>query len=268
MGFQHVQLPKCAFNEPWMKSLLKKWDLSRGLQFLAFRFTKFYHRMAGSEMALDLFNDPVFQSTFKIMTADGWAPLAGHKVVHVDLENVPATLTRMDLFDKVAGEVPAEAGGPDPPIVRSVGGHILQRMDDVRDGIPVNDNLREMLLCEESDNAGLYSEDEMSELLWRCFEHLSLGGPCCQNEDKLEPYLEAAKRLYKELVSVQRSGEGGLEVASTVFRIKGIRAEREGGGSVPLFPRKANLRNSFCYITMDPNTRLIRLLYHAFIPYW
>eukprot|EP00983_Pelagomonas_calceolata_P105247 1159113-Pelagomonas_calceolata.AAC.5 len=36
----------------------------------------------------------------------------------------------------VAGEVPAEAGGPDPPIVRSVGGQILQRLDDVRDGIP------------------------------------------------------------------------------------------------------------------------------------
>mmetsp|Transcript_13460 Transcript_13460/g.36044 ORF Transcript_13460/g.36044 Transcript_13460/m.36044 type:complete len:91 (+) Transcript_13460:1767-2039(+) len=66
MGFQHVQLSKCTFSEPWMRSLLQKWDLSRGLQFQAFRYTKFYHRMAGLEMALDLFNDPVFQSTFKV----------------------------------------------------------------------------------------------------------------------------------------------------------------------------------------------------------
>ena len=46
----------------------------------------------------------------------------------------------------------------------------------------VNDNLRAMLLCEESENAGLYSEEERAQLLWRCFEHLCLGGPCCQNE--------------------------------------------------------------------------------------
>jgi hypothetical protein len=46
----------------------------------------------------------------------------------------------------------------------------------------IHDNLRELLLCEESDNAGLYSEDERSELLWRLFEHIALGGPCCQYE--------------------------------------------------------------------------------------
>jgi hypothetical protein len=38
------------------------------------------------------------------MTANGCTSLAGHKVIHVDLENVPATLTRMDLFDKVSSQ--------------------------------------------------------------------------------------------------------------------------------------------------------------------
>jgi len=28
--------------------------------------------------------------------------LAGHKIVHVDMESVPATLIRMDIFDKVS----------------------------------------------------------------------------------------------------------------------------------------------------------------------
>lgn len=51
-------------------------------------------------------------------------------------------------------------------------------------------------------------------------------------QDKIEPYLECSKRLYKELVSVQRAnGEGALEVSSTVFRIKVIHteAQQEGG---------------------------------------
>jgi len=34
----------------------------KALQFHAYRYTKFYHRMAGLELALDLFNDPIFQS--------------------------------------------------------------------------------------------------------------------------------------------------------------------------------------------------------------
>jgi hypothetical protein len=43
--------------------------------------------------------------------------------------------------------------------------------------------LRELLLLgEEGDNAGLYSEAERAELLWRLFQHLCLGGPCCQFE--------------------------------------------------------------------------------------
>lgn len=39
-----------------------------------------------------------------------------------------------------------------------------------------------MLLVEESDNAGLYSAEERDELLWRIFEHMVLGGSCCQFE--------------------------------------------------------------------------------------
>ena len=46
----------------------------------------------------------------------------------------------------------------------------------------ISDLLREMLLSEESENTELYSEAEKSELLWRIFEHIALGGPCCQFE--------------------------------------------------------------------------------------
>lgn len=46
----------------------------------------------------------------------------------------------------------------------------------------VTDNLREMLLCDESENSELYPPEERQELLWRVFEHICLGGPCCQFE--------------------------------------------------------------------------------------
>lgn len=46
----------------------------------------------------------------------------------------------------------------------------------------VCDRVRELLLCEESENAELYSDDEKGELLWRIFGHLVLGGACNQYE--------------------------------------------------------------------------------------
>lgn len=61
-------------------------------------------------------------------------------------------------------------------------GDIAKCMDDVRDGFQISDLLRDMLLNDESDNAALYSDDEKAEFLWRVFEHLALGGPCCQFE--------------------------------------------------------------------------------------
>ena len=60
--------------------------------------------------------------------------------------------------------------------------------------------LRQMLLCDDSENAELYSAEEREEFLWRIFEHVCLGGACCQFEDGLEPYLEIAKKIYKEML--------------------------------------------------------------------
>lgn len=46
-------------------------DMPKALQYLVFRYTKFYHRMAGLELAMDLFADPTFQSHFKVCPAIG-----------------------------------------------------------------------------------------------------------------------------------------------------------------------------------------------------
>lgn len=61
--------------------------------------------------------------------------------------------------------------------------HFLTRSHCLARSHPqVTDNLREMMVCEESENAELYSEEEKAEFLWRVFEHMCLGGPCCQFE--------------------------------------------------------------------------------------
>jgi hypothetical protein len=76
----------------------------------------------------------------QVLTHDkGWVSLEGQRITHVELEEVPATVTRMDLFDKLLGDAPAPTTGskPEPPIVRGPNGDIAKRMDDVRDGFQV-----------------------------------------------------------------------------------------------------------------------------------
>ncbi len=61
--------------------------------------------------------------------------------------------------------------------------HTAVAMPSLHAPVPqISDLLREMLLVEESDNAGLYGAEEQDELLWRIFEHVVLGGSCCQFE--------------------------------------------------------------------------------------
>jgi len=45
-------------------------------------------------------------------------------------------------------------------------------------------------------------------------------------------------------------------------------AAAAAGSPLTLFPKSANKRNSFCYVAVDPNKRLVRWMYHAHLPFW
>jgi hypothetical protein len=52
-------------------------------------------------------------------------------------------------------------------------------------------------VVQESDNAELFSEVDQKQLLYRLLSHVVLGGPMCQYEEELTPYVETVKRLYR-----------------------------------------------------------------------
>jgi hypothetical protein len=41
-------------------------DMSKGSHYHVFRYTKYYHKMAGAELVLDLLNDPDVQDVLKV----------------------------------------------------------------------------------------------------------------------------------------------------------------------------------------------------------
>jgi hypothetical protein len=125
MSFFPVNNPKSLFEDVFMKSQLKKWDMTK-MQYKTFRYTKYYHKMQAEEFVLDLLNDPNFD--LKVLAKGGeWVEFP-RPIQSIEVEVIPCSLTRMDLFDKIFTAEPA--------IVRT-SGDIIKCMDDQREGFQI-----------------------------------------------------------------------------------------------------------------------------------
>lgn len=60
--------------------------------------------------------------------------------------------------------------------------------------------INQVILMEDSDHYDMFSSEERQELLFRIFQHLTLGGPLNQYEDEVGPYFDTVKAFYKSLV--------------------------------------------------------------------
>ncbi|MEJ1281067.1 yes-associated protein 1 [Cricetulus griseus] len=82
-------------------------------------------------------------------------------------------------------------------------------------------NHSQVLLMEDSEKYEVFSPQEREEFLFCLFKHLCLGGSLCQYEDMLKPYLETAKLIYKDLVSVRKHPRTKeIQITSSVFKVK------------------------------------------------
>ena len=75
----------------------------------------------------------------------------------------------MDFFDRLmTNQVVRESG------------NIRKCFDEVCGDFIISDELRKLLLLEDSDNYCIYSDEEREEFLFRMLKHLALGGPVNQ----------------------------------------------------------------------------------------
>jgi hypothetical protein len=57
-------------------------DMSKAMQFKMFRYTKYYHRMAGNELVMDLLNDSSAQDVLQVCCQTRAVPAEQHARVH------------------------------------------------------------------------------------------------------------------------------------------------------------------------------------------
>uniref|UniRef100_A0A8C5SSP3 Cilia- and flagella-associated protein 300 n=1 Tax=Laticauda laticaudata TaxID=8630 RepID=A0A8C5SSP3_LATLA len=215
--------------------------------FYFFHFTHTYawknqEKIPANSFSLQVLLDP-FKSILFFQLA-----LYYVKVKKVDAKNILCTQVSMSFFDRLYCE----------GLVRE-NGTIVKCFDEYHDEFLIADELRKVLLLDDSDHYDLFSHLDREEFLFCIFKHLCLGGAFCQYEDELSPYLETTKFLYKDLVSVQKDPETkNINIVSTVFKVCAYDADGL------CYPTSNSHEQNFAYLIVNPLNRHIYVLYHVF----
>ncbi|ELK16513.1 65 kDa Yes-associated protein [Pteropus alecto] len=149
-----------------------------------------------------------FDQKFQAYRKDDFV-MVGTEVKKIEAINVPCTQLSMSFFNRLYDE----------NIVRD-SGHIVKCLDSFCDPFLISDELRKVLLVEDSEKYEVFSQPDREEFLFCLFKHLCLGGALCQYEDVLNPYLETTKLIYKDLVSVRKNPQTKkIQITSSIFKV-------------------------------------------------
>ncbi|GBG24270.1 Thiopurine S-methyltransferase [Hondaea fermentalgiana] len=177
---------------------LMRWGLDKTLILERFRVTSGGNDLEANPEAalLDFFNSPIVQAQLaKARSASQDTRIRVPTGQYQSVQNEPLRTNIVDL------SFLRRLKDPEHRLV-SDNGHLRKCMDEIHDGATSSTLLTEMLINEESEHADLYTPEEQSELIFRLFRWIAVGGALCQADDNLEPYSDMLRALYKELVHV------------------------------------------------------------------
>ncbi|XP_014209076.1 uncharacterized protein C11orf70 homolog [Copidosoma floridanum] len=232
---------------------LKKWGLLGNIGIQDFCFNEPFQPYNKYHIAEQFFKSPVVANSLKLKVGDAWM-VQGIKATSVDVTPVQCTALNMSFFDKLKN--------PENKIV-SLSGAICKQCDVEIEGFIVSDKLRAMILDEDNERYSLYGPEERDEFIFRLFEMLVLGGSLCQYEDELQPYLDVTRKIYKDLVRVEKKEDRDLSICTTVVRV--VASARERGDTRPYFPGgDAENRQNVGFLLIDGSGRRVTSLMHRF----
>nr|XP_034329317.1 cilia- and flagella-associated protein 300-like [Crassostrea gigas] len=236
-----------SFDTKENKEFFLKWSMKGRLCVQMFSFDQPFQPYQKDDFAKNFMKDPNVISNLRMISGDKWT-VVGIPATSVTAEPVPCSVLSMTFFDRLT----------ENNVVRE-SGHISKCFDEFCGEFTISDELRKMLLIDDSDNYCLYSDSERDEFLFRIFFHICLGGRFNQYEDEIQPYLDVTKQVYKDLISVQKNPETKeLNIVSCVFKLTA-----KDGDSM-FYPAKTEHENTFSYLVVDPIKRTATVFYHNF----
>lgn len=232
--------------------LLDKWCMREPMRITTFKFDQKFAPYDMDIFLKNFFNDPIVLNELNVLhTFKGaWGTLGGQPGDCAKVETTPVscTATNMGFFDRLY-----ECGA-----IRQNGSICGCIPEYVEGGYEVNQEMGKVLLMPETQNYDIFSDDDRKELIFRIFQHLTLGGPLNQYEDEIGPYFDTTKSFYKGLISVAKDPKTNkVFVTSSAAQIHKLE------GLAELFPNPSHPQN-FMYVIVNPQRREVTVWYHAF----
>ncbi|NP_001428194.1 cilia- and flagella-associated protein 300 isoform 4 [Homo sapiens] len=194
-GYYFRFLPQKTFQSLSSKEItsrLRQWSMLGRIKAQAFGFDQTFQSYRKDDFVMAFFKDPNVIPNLKLLSdSSGQWIILGTEVKKIEAINVPCTQLSMSFFHRLYDE----------DIVRD-SGHIVKCLDSFCDPFLISDELRRVLLVEDSEKYEIFSQPDREEFLFCLFKHLCLGGALCQYEDVISPYLETTKLIYKDLVRI------------------------------------------------------------------
>eukprot|EP00039_Didymoeca_costata_P033466 m.42496 g.42496 ORF g.42496 m.42496 type:complete len:278 (-) comp9886_c0_seq2:175-1008(-) len=231
--------------------LLNKWSMRDSMGVYRFKFDQKFTAPDMGQFVEDFLNDENVIHHFKILcnTQGSWTTLGqAGKCTKVTTSPVNCEATSMAFFDRLY-----ECGA-----IRK-NGHMCGCFPEYLDnGFTINQEVGKVILMEDSDHYDMFSSEERQELLFRIFQHLTLGGPLNQYEDEVGPYFDTVKAFYKSLVSVGKDPKSGdIKVNSMACKLE------KTEGLLDFFPQSIDHPQNFCYLIINPIRREATIWYYA-----
>ncbi|KAG8201983.1 hypothetical protein JTE90_027455 [Oedothorax gibbosus] len=227
------------------KDYLIKWDMHSKFQVKTYKFQNNFKSRIDDQLILDFIQSKILPNISDLKRESS---IDSSKELNIEIEPIPCTILSMEFFDRIH-----ENG------ITLSDGTIKKCFEEYVEDIVVADELRNMLMVEDSDNYEIYKEEERNEFLFRLFQHLCIGGCLNQYEDNIEPYFLMSKELYKELLCVRKVGsEKKTTITSKVYKITIY------NGNQPVFPRVGFQHpQDLSYIIINFSTNEITMLKHT-----
>eukprot|EP00823_Brevimastigomonas_motovehiculus_P005449 TRINITY_DN4027_c2_g1_i1.p1 TRINITY_DN4027_c2_g1~~TRINITY_DN4027_c2_g1_i1.p1 ORF type:complete len:392 (+),score=211.10 TRINITY_DN4027_c2_g1_i1:52-1227(+) len=255
-SFHLLETKFCEDNSKEVLSLFQKWNLAHGVVKKLFRYDQHFDLAEKNQLSVflhDLFNSEAFQKNVQILSKGKQLVRVPNKIESVRFVPIASSLITMDIFDRLY-----KLG-----IVSESSRQIKKCLEEDYESVQIADELRKALLIADSDHYHeLFSAEERSELLIRLFSHLVVGGPICQYEDSIVPYLDTTKLLYKDFLRVfKNQNTDKLEIANSIFEIKDWKSE-----GAALFASRSPF--NLCFVSIDTEKRHVTFFHYCFLPYW
>ncbi|XP_076222253.1 cilia- and flagella-associated protein 300 isoform X2 [Nomia melanderi] len=217
-----------------------------------FSFNEPFQQYHKYHLADAFFKDNIVRKNLLTMQGNHWVK-QGITPATVEIKPVPCSVLSMSFFNKLKN--------PENGIVYKSGA-IRKKYDMEIHNFLISDHLRGMLLDEECPEYNLYTKDEREEFIFRIFQMLVFGGILCQYEETLDPYLDATKAIYKDLIRVQKQSDTDLTVSTLVLEV----VAKDGNGQA-YFPCNPSHIQNIGFLLVDNRTREITTFLHQFGEY-